>query len=222
MIAPAGAATTATAAAAWLCLSLSTEPAMMMPVLDVIQVYGRLAGPSCFGRAAPAGSSCQLTREELKQKLGLVSSDVALSREEFRDRLDELSFQWPLKPYGVDKSLDKTAVINKGAETSIYMQQLQSAGLYDPRNPTGPLPSSLRPNLNEVLQKQGLSAATVDRVYYILLDKGGKSTDNKMMTIETIDRLFQTVIPEGGSESSAWDYYDFVRLLGGADSVSWR
>ena len=51
-------------------------------------------------------------------------------------------------------------VVNKGAETRLYMEQLEAAGLYDPRNPMGPLPTSLRPASNPRLQR--LDAATVD------------------------------------------------------------
>ena len=100
---------------------------------------------------------------ELQQKLGLGdnASRNKFTLDQFEARLQDMPFQWPLKPCGMDKSLEKTAVVNKGAETRhYYMEQLEAAGLYDPRNPMGPLPTSLRPASNPRLQR--LDAATVD------------------------------------------------------------
>ena len=53
-------------------------------------------------------------------------------------------------------------VVNKGAETRLYMEQLEAAGCTTlaTRNPMGPLPTSLRPASNPRLQR--LDAATVD------------------------------------------------------------
>ena len=50
---------------------IATSP---VPVLDVIQIYGRLAGPECFGKTVPvaSGASCQLTAEQLRATLGDV------------------------------------------------------------------------------------------------------------------------------------------------------
>jgi hypothetical protein len=86
---------------------LSSNAAPPVPVLEVIKVYGRLASASCFGKTAPPGSSCQVTSDEMKDKLGLTDSSTILNRDEFGKRLSSLSFQWPLKPYGVDKGLEK-------------------------------------------------------------------------------------------------------------------
>jgi len=194
------------AAAAWLSLVALPPASEPLPVLEVVKVYGKLAGSSCFGKTAPPGSSCQITATELKKELGLTSS--GLSRNEFAERLDKLQFQWPLKPYGVEKSNDKTVVMNKGAETRIYMEQLEGRGLYDRRNPTGPLPSSLRPKLNALLQKDGLEAATIDRLYNVL--RRGESSD---LTIQQVDKVF--------AGKNELDYYDFIRFLG-SDSVSWE
>lgn len=175
-------------------------------ILEVIKVYGKLAGPSCYGRIAPRGSSCQIMESELKQIL--LRQDASISRDVFGERLEQANFQWPLKPYGVEKSNDKTALMNKGAETRLYMDELIASGLYDARNPTGPLPTSLRPQLNLLLQTQGLEEKTTDRVYDILRRGSGEITAAKIHDLMS-------------ENNGALDYYDFVRLLG-ADTVSWR
>mmetsp|Transcript_9375 Transcript_9375/g.14022 ORF Transcript_9375/g.14022 Transcript_9375/m.14022 type:complete len:189 (+) Transcript_9375:204-770(+) len=187
-----------------------------------------MAGPTCFGKVAPKGSSCQITASELKKELGISTSSsssgedrVRITKEEISDALEALPFQWPLKPYGRDKSSDKTAVINKGAETYLYMDQLESRGLYDRRNPTGPLPTSLRPQLNGILQKEGLKGVTVDRMFEILSSNGsGSDSDgDRYVTNESIENLPMFRDEDGLRKDSA-DYFDFVRLLG-SDSISW-
>lgn len=191
-----------------LSLGSAAPPPTTMPVLDAIQVYGRLAGSACFGKVSPAGSSCQISKDELLRKLGLVPTS-SLSREAFASKLNDLQFRWPLKPYGVaeNKSNDKTATMNKGAETRLYMDQLEERGLYDRRNPTGPLPTSLRPKLNAALQREGLSQSSVARIYDLL--KGDGTSE---LTTRRVEQLF--------GDKEALDYYDFLKLLG-ENSILW-
>ena len=97
---------------------IATAP---VPVMDVLQVYGRLAGPECFGKTVPpsAGASCQLTAERIRETIG--ESEAG-----FEARLAALPFRWPLKPYGTAASPSnvKTVAINKNAETAVYMREL--------------------------------------------------------------------------------------------------
>jgi hypothetical protein len=97
---------------------IATSP---VPVMDVLQVYGRLAGPECFGKTVPpsAGASCQLTAERIRETIG--DSEAG-----FEARLAALPFRWPLKPYGTAASPSnvKTVAINKNAETAVYMREL--------------------------------------------------------------------------------------------------
>ena len=99
---------------------IATSP---VPVMDVLQVYGRLAGPECFGKTVPpsAGASCQLTAERIRETIGDVKNEAG-----FEARLDALPFRWPLKPYGTAASPSnaKTVAINKNAETAVYMREL--------------------------------------------------------------------------------------------------
>jgi hypothetical protein len=127
-----------------------------------------------------------------------------LTEDEFRDILNRAEFQWPLKPYGVDKSLSKTAIMNKGAETKVFMDQLEERGLYDKRNPTGPLPTSLRPQLNRVLQEEGVDPTTSDRVYQALGGRDGR------LRAEQVKQIF----------GSDMDYYGFLELIG-KESITW-
>ena len=185
-----------------------------VPILEVIKMYGKLAGPSCFGRTAPKGSSCQVTRDEdwlRKRQQAATTTNIKAAApmpttpKDLQTWLnEELEFAWPLKPYGVEKSNDKTAIMNKGAETRLYMDQLTARGLYDARNPTGPLPTSLRPALNHILQQEGVSEAAAT----LLLERitSGPSSPNMM------ENLFQG--------RNAIDYYDFLEFLG-KNSISW-
>jgi hypothetical protein len=182
-----------------------------IPVLEVIKVYGKLAGSDCYGKQAPRGSSCQIDLSDLSQKLSIAGGDDPfLPRDDFATKLNQLDFAWPLKPFGIDQSpsLAKTAIMNKGAETYVYLQELEARGLYDPRNPTGPLPASLRPALNRQLQDEGiLESGVVDRAYEVLV--GGTETQPGILRGAS-----------AGGGSGFLDYYEFLKLFG-PNSVSW-
>jgi hypothetical protein len=95
--------------------------------------------------------------------------------------------------------------MNKGAETRVFMDQLEERGLYDKRNPTGPLPTSLRPQLNRVLQEEGIvDPRTSDRVFQTLGGKDGK------LAAEAVEQMFE----------NRMDFYGFLDLLG-KDSITW-
>jgi hypothetical protein len=175
-----------------------------IPILEVIKVYGKLAGQECYDQKAPKGSSCQVTSQGIERALDFDDKNTVLTEDEFRERLNRAQFQWPLKPYGVDKSLSKTATMNKGAETRIFMDQLEERGLYDKRNPTGPLPTSLRPQLNRLLQEEGINPRTSDRVFQTLGGKHGK------LAVEAVEQMFE----------NRMDFYGFLDLLG-KDSITW-
>ena len=130
---------------------IATSP---VPVMDVLQVYGRLAGPECFGKTVPpsAGASCQLTAARIRETIG--DSEAG-----FEARLAALPFRWPLKPYGTAASPSnaKTVAINKNAETAVYMRELEQRRLYNKNDPTGPLPTSLRPALDAQLSRESIN-----------------------------------------------------------------
>jgi hypothetical protein len=197
---------------------VNTRTSPPVPILEVIKVYGSLAGPECYGKLSPPGSTCQIPLRYLEQELGLSSPTSTLSYDKFQQLFQgnqlngkSLEFQWPLKPYGVDgsPSLGKTAVMNKGAETAIYMNQLESRGLYDRRNPAGPLPTSLRPQLNKQIQKEGITdAQVIKRAFDVLADpKRG------LITQESIRNAYQ--------EKDALDYYSFLEIIG-KESIQWQ
>ena len=130
---------------------IATAP---VPVMDVLQIYGRLAGPECFGKTVPAaaGASCQLTAERIRETIGV-------SEAEFEARVAKMPFRWPLKPYGTAASPSnvKTVAINKNAETAVYMRELEQRRLYNRNDPTGPLPTSLRPALDAQLSRESIN-----------------------------------------------------------------
>ncbi len=144
---------------------IATAP---VPVLDVLQVYGRLAGPECFGKTVPAaaGASCQLTAERLRETIGETSEAG------FEARLATLPFRWPLKPYGTAASPSnvKTVAINKNAETAVYMRELEQRRLYNRNDPTGPLPTSLRPALDAQLSRESINPEASKLAFRALRD----------------------------------------------------
>mmetsp|Transcript_31927 Transcript_31927/g.67124 ORF Transcript_31927/g.67124 Transcript_31927/m.67124 type:complete len:218 (-) Transcript_31927:91-744(-) len=179
------------------------------PALQVIVGYGKLAGKTCFGKASPPGSSCQLPLTDLGKELGLDSEGSSLTKGEFNRRINELEFQWPLKPYGInEKSMAKTSVINKGAETAYYMDEIERRGMYDRRNPTGPLPTSLRPKLNTILNREGIGDDTSNVIFGALAG----DFDAEQLTQDELKRTF-----EG---RSSIDYYGFLDLVGNKN-INW-
>ena len=169
-----------------------------VPILEVVKVYGKLAGPACYGRQAPPGASCQIRRVDLPT--------TPASREEFASQLSQREFQWPLKPYGInEKTLTKTAVVNKGAETYLFMSELEARKLYDPRNPASPLPTSLRPALNQQLQAEGiLDERAIDLAYRGLVAA----------------RRSERTASEAAGGAEFLDYYDFLQAIG-PNAISW-
>jgi hypothetical protein len=168
---PASAAgsTCSVASAALVLITTLSNPSSIppVPVLEVIKVFGHLASSDCYGFVSSGGSSCQLPLEHLIYELGLTTTN-SISQQEFSQRIKESQFQWPLKPYGIEKSLTKTATMNTGAETRVYMEELERRGLYDKRNPTGPLPTSLRPKLNEQVGQDDIDPVLVERTFAAL------------------------------------------------------
>jgi hypothetical protein len=209
MITAAPAAVNSVAAALLVLVTTLSSPPSAIPVLEVVKVYGHLASSDCYGAVAPRGSSCQLTLEHVVDTLGFTSphQHSAISQQEFYQRIQESPFQWPLKPYGIEKSLTKTATMNKGAETRVYMDELERRGLYDKRNPTGPLPTSLRPKLNQQLGQEGVDPVVVERVFKAI--NGGSGGD---LTVERLKEAFQG--------QDALDYYSFLDLIG-KESIVW-
>ena len=132
----------------------STSELPLIQILELIKIYGRLAGSDCFGASVPAasGASCQLGGKVLQTAVG-GSGGGQWSEAQFVEWLGEQPFRWPLKPWGAARSPSnaKTVVMNKSAETGVFMGELERRGMYDPRNPTGPLPTSLRPRLNAAI-----------------------------------------------------------------------
>lgn len=192
-----------------LLLSQNPSSQQSIPVIEIVKVYGKLADSTCYGLQAPSGSSCQIELNQFKQNFGLLGEEK-LTKQAFTDKLNSLQFQWPLKPYGIEKSLTKTAIMNKGAETRVYMEELESRNLYDKRNPTGPLPTSLRPKLNQQIQNEGIDTQTIDFIWNALITNG--KTSSNELTAKQIEEIFH-----GQNEI---DYYDFLKIIG-TESIMW-
>ena len=171
-----------------------------VPVMDVLQVYGRLAGPECFGKTVPAaaGASCQLTAERIRETIGDVTIEAG-----FEARLAALPFRWPLKPYGTAASPSnvKTVAINKNAETAVYMRELEQRRL-GITTPTTRGASRLR-------NRQRLSHET------------GRSTRPARRASRTDQsRGARTRVPGPPRRANAADWFSFLERIG-AEQVVW-
>ena len=196
-----------------------------VPVTDLVQVFGRLAGDECFGATAPPGSSCQLSIGRALQILGLDVSDggqASLSEDEFVALLQKRHFRWPLKPWGTansPKSNAKTAVMNKCAETAVFMSELTRNGLYDPRNPAGPLPTSMRPQLNARLEAEEIRETSARLIFRALAGGGSDKFSAAPVRALTAKDLKQTFLDLAGGEPL--DYYSFQALVNHEARVVW-
>lgn len=172
-------------------------------------MYGRLAGSECYGKIAPKGASCQVTSKDIERVFHLVDQEDGSSRSlslgDFQQDIEQADFQWPLKPYGIEKSLTKTATMNKGAETRIFMDELEARGLYDKRNPTGPLPTSLRPQLNALLQRERIDPVAFERIFYAM---GGTAHGIGIKQLHSL------------VSAHPIDYYEFLDLIG-KEAIQW-
>jgi hypothetical protein len=204
-----------------------------VPIIDVIQTYGRLASPRCFGKTSAAGSVCQLTLDDALQKLGLGPESpaaAALDEAAFRAALDGQHFAWPLKPWGTagsEASNARTATMNKNAETAVYMAELESRGMYNPRNPAGPLPTSLRPALDRAIETGGINPQSVGAIFRALAanersGSGSGGAGASVLSASGLERAFsQAATDLGTGEPTTLDYYGFLHLIQREVPVVW-
>jgi hypothetical protein len=185
--------------------------------VEIIKVYGRIAGTDCFGKQAPIGSSCQISEESIRNVFG--NDDALLTEEAFRRAIQSSAtvFRWPLKPYGIQNtsSLSKTATVNKSIETRIYMTLLEQYKLYNPRDPTGPLPTSLRPKLNDILQNNdNVDIEIIHRVYAALCkDIQSTTSTTTTTTTTTAKEGFSAKQLQNRFKNHSMDYYEFLELI---------
>jgi len=198
-----------------------------MAVLDLLRIYGRLAGNECFGRSVPAasGASCQLSLDSAARLLGLVGpgsrGGMSVSEGEFAAVLATRPFRWPLKPWGTARSASnaKTAMMNKSAETALFMAELEKRGLYDRRNPAGPLPTSLRPALDAQIDAEPIDPVAVRIAFRALGARAGRLTADGLA--DTFRAAAGGASEDGEGDAQALDYYSFQALVGQAARVVW-
>ena len=51
---------------------ITTSP---VPVLDVLQVYGRLAGPECFGKTVPVAAGAEASVVDVSEAEGAMGAE---------------------------------------------------------------------------------------------------------------------------------------------------
>lgn len=92
---------------------------------DALNIFARLAGPSCFGATAAKGLSCQAVFADFDAKLFQRASSV--SEDEFLQVLGVVPPLWPLKPFG--GSQKATAAAEKVAEVPLLTVQAMKRGI---------------------------------------------------------------------------------------------
>merc|ERR1712071_555778 len=109
------------------------------------------------------------------------------------------------------------------------MDQLERRGLYDRRNPSGPLPTSLRPQLNDELMREGLNIDALNVVFDALVknqsnDSSDGEREKDMLTKKDLERIYEKNQNDGNGigdvNDKALDYYGFINLIG-AEKINW-
>ena len=181
-----------------------------LDVIEILKIYGRLAGSECYGKKVQAqqAASCELTGNTLRAAL---QSSGPWDEAEFMRWLNAQPFRWPLKPWGTANSASnaKTATMNKSAETAVFMIELEKRGLYDPRNPAGPLPTSLRPQLNAKVGEEPIDARA-GRVAFRAL-AGAELGSAASLTATRLDSSLRDAT--NGEGAAALDWYTFQALI---------
>ena len=202
-----------------------------VPIIEVIKVYGKLAESDCFGKLAPAASSCQAPFAAVEKTVFGAPPATDISSEEFQQAIASRAFRWPLKPWGAAtapaSARAKTATMNKGAETAVFMSELESRGLYDPRDPLGPLPTTQRAALNRVLDADGVDGSAADAVFRAMARGEPRLT---RAALEAVFRDAEAATADGDGTTGAsraaaaappvLDYYSFLSLIG-RQNVIW-
>mmetsp|Transcript_26435 Transcript_26435/g.36906 ORF Transcript_26435/g.36906 Transcript_26435/m.36906 type:complete len:243 (-) Transcript_26435:236-964(-) len=157
---------------------------------DTVSLFGRIATSSCYGKIANR-ATCQIDGENLMGRLLKGSSSI--SKEQLKENIRDLQFEWPLKPYGQEKENKvKTVILNKPAELSEWKEAARRKNLGDPFY----LNASGREKLNKAISTEELTDDAVDALFKIL------SSDGKSIRADDISRL------------SGMDWYAFSDLLG--------
>jgi len=154
--------------------SIDAQPASAassVEVFDVVNLFGRMANPTCFGSIAKH-ASCQIDTKSLGVQLfsDAASSSSAISKEDLKNRVNEMAFEWPLKPYGTEDQRAKTVTLNKPAELSEWKTQAKRKNLGDLFYLNG----SDRDRVNSALAKDPVSDQAIDNLFKAL-SKDGKS-----------------------------------------------
>mmetsp|Transcript_26640 Transcript_26640/g.42832 ORF Transcript_26640/g.42832 Transcript_26640/m.42832 type:complete len:129 (-) Transcript_26640:151-537(-) len=122
----------------------------------------------------------------------LLKGSSSISKEQFKENIRDLQFEWPLKPYGQEmENKVKTVILNKPAELSEWKEAARRKNLGDPFY----LNASEREKLNKAISAEELTEAAVDALFKIL------SSDGNSIRADDISRL------------SGMDWYAFSDLL---------
>jgi len=143
---------------------------------DTINVFGRIATPECYGKTA-SRATCQINSDKLKRRV-FRDGESGISLSEFKSRLNELEFEWPLKPYGeTSENKEKTATLNKPAELSVWKEISKAKNLVDPFYLNG----KDRDRVNRAVQSDSVTDEAL-QAFVKILGKNGNSINKEDLT----------------------------------------
>lgn len=172
-------------------------------VLDVLNLYGRLAGSGCFGRTAPAGLSCQLGMEDFDRVV--FRGAAAVDEGSFTAALRATAPRWPLRPAVPPQ---QTALASRLAELRVLKDAAFNRFSTPGYNPSD---RELPVAVATALASEELPMAAVHLVFVRLAGSGRSSAElprGAGLTREGVASMLASL------EGRALDWYSFLDLLG--------
>eukprot|EP00472_Partenskyella_glossopodia_P004713 CAMPEP_0197526434 /NCGR_PEP_ID=MMETSP1318-20131121/17832_1 /TAXON_ID=552666 /ORGANISM="Partenskyella glossopodia, Strain RCC365" /LENGTH=262 /DNA_ID=CAMNT_0043080597 /DNA_START=14 /DNA_END=802 /DNA_ORIENTATION=- len=159
---------------------------------DKVSVFGRLADSGCYGNVAKH-ASCTIDQKSVSLKLfGNDIKNAKLSKDELKEKLNQMPFEWPLKPFGVSADQkQKTVTLNKPAELTEWKYAATRKNMGNSFYLNG----SDRDKLNRALESENVSDDAVEVLFKLL------SSDGKIVKAGDIKKV------------SGMDWYDFTDMV---------
>mmetsp|Transcript_68855 Transcript_68855/g.217702 ORF Transcript_68855/g.217702 Transcript_68855/m.217702 type:complete len:294 (+) Transcript_68855:47-928(+) len=178
-------------------------------VLDLLNVYGRLAGRACFGSTAPEGLSCQLGMEDFDRLVFRTGEPV--SEAAFLEALAAAPPRWPLRPAAARR---QTALAAKLAEPRV-LKEAAFARWFD-RPAEAPRDRELPTAVAAALGSEALPEGAARLVYARLMRGGPPSRPAAAPTSSpevglSRDRVASLLRSQA---DAVLDWYSFLDLVG--------
>eukprot|EP00470_Lotharella_oceanica_P013835 CAMPEP_0170199568 /NCGR_PEP_ID=MMETSP0040_2-20121228/69409_1 /TAXON_ID=641309 /ORGANISM="Lotharella oceanica, Strain CCMP622" /LENGTH=208 /DNA_ID=CAMNT_0010449699 /DNA_START=163 /DNA_END=792 /DNA_ORIENTATION=+ len=188
---------------------------------ECITLFGRIASEECFGKIAKH-ATCQINSDLLAKKMFFSDREAreGITRDLFKDRVEKLAFQWPLKPFGVSEKRVKTTTMNKAAALRVWEEAAKRKNFRDPFF----LNMSDRDRANIAISGDGVTDGAIDALFNVLshgnpLPVRSSSLTTSSSSSSSSSSLSLSIVRPGDlARLSGMDYNEFYDLLNGLDS----